>query len=79
MQIDIYFTFYLVPEDQKTIFASTFLRDRAQHWLKSALRKYIENLLENLNAIFTNFNNFKRELQHIFGNSNKKQIAEKVI
>jgi len=62
MQMDIYFIFYLVPEEQKTIFASTFFRGRAQHWLKSALRKYIENLSENPNAIFTSFNNFKREL-----------------
>jgi len=31
MQVDIYFIFYPVQEDQKTIFASTFLRGRAQH------------------------------------------------
>jgi len=79
MQIDICFIFYFVPEDQKTIFASTFLRDRTQHWLKPALRKYIKNLSENSNAIFTSFNNFKRELRRIFGISNKKQIAERVI
>jgi len=28
MQVDIYFTFYLVPANKKTIFAFTFLRER---------------------------------------------------
>jgi len=31
MQVNIYFTFYLVLANKKTIFASTFLRGRAQH------------------------------------------------
>ncbi len=30
-QVKIYFTFYLVPENKKTLLASTFLRGRAQH------------------------------------------------
>jgi hypothetical protein len=31
MQVDIYFIFYSVSANKKTIFASTFLRGRAQH------------------------------------------------
>jgi len=76
MQVDIYFTFYLVSADQKTIFASTFLRGRAQHWLKPNLRKYLEDHDENPRAMFTNFDNFKRELRRIFGTFNEKQIAK---
>ncbi len=30
-QIKIYFTFYLVPKNKKTLLASTFFRERAQH------------------------------------------------
>jgi hypothetical protein len=79
MQVDIYFTFYPVPANKKTIFASTFLRGRAQHWLKPNLRKYLEDHDENPRAMFTNFDNFKRELRRIFGTSNEKQIAKRVI
>jgi hypothetical protein len=79
MQVDIYFTFYPVPANKKTIFASTFLRGRAQHWLKPTLRKYLENYDENPRAMFTNFDNFKRELRRIFETSNEKQIAKRVI
>ncbi len=79
VQVDIYFTFYLVPANKKTIFASTFLRGRAQHWLKPTLRKYLENHDENPRAMFTNFDNFKRELRRIFGTSNEEQIAKRVV
>ncbi len=79
MQMDIYFIFYLVLANKKTIFASIFLRGRAQHWLKSNLRKYLENHDENPRAMFTNFDNFKRELRRIFETFNEKQIAKRVI
>jgi len=79
MQVDIYFTFYPVLANKKTIFASTFLRGRAQHWLKPNLRKYLEDHDENPRAMFTNFDNFKRELRRIFETSNEKQIAKRVI
>ncbi len=79
MQVDIYFIFYLVLANQKTIFASTFLKGRVQHWLKPNLRKYLENHDENSRAMFTNFDNFKRELRRIFETSNEKQIVERMI
>jgi len=79
MQVDIYFTFYPILANQKTIFASTFLRGRVQHWLKLNLRKYLENYDENPRAMFTNFDNFKRELRRIFETFNEKQIAKRMI
>jgi hypothetical protein len=79
MQMDIYFTFYSVSANKKTIFAFTFLRERAQHWLKPNLRKYLKNHDENPRAMFTNFDNFKRELRRIFETFNEKQIAKRVI
>jgi hypothetical protein len=79
MQVNIYFIFYFVSANKKTIFASTFLRERAQHWLKPMLRKYLKNHDENPRVMFTNFDNFKRELRRIFGTFNEKQIAKRVI
>jgi hypothetical protein len=77
--MNIYFIFYFVSANKKTIFASTFLRERAQHWLKLNLRKYLKNYDENPRAMFTNFNNFKRELRRIFETFNEKQIAKRII
>ena len=79
MQIDIYFIFYPFPANQKTIFVSTFLKERVQYWFKSNLQKYLKNYNKNLYTIFTNFDNFKREFRRIFETFNKKQIAKKVI
>ncbi len=79
MQINIYFIFHLVLANKKTNFASTFLKERAQHWLKLNLRKYLKNYDENSRTMFTNFDNFKKELQRIFETFNEKQIAKRVI
>ncbi len=79
MQINIYFTFYFVSANKKTIFAFTFLRERVQHWFKPNLRKYLKNHDENPRVMFTNFDNFKRELRRIFETSNEEQIAKRVI
>jgi len=77
-QVEIYFTFYPVPGNKKTLLASTFLRGRAQHWLKPNLRKYLENGGDP-GGIFTNFGIFKEELRRVFGISNEKQTAKRVI
>ncbi len=79
IQIDIYFIFYSVSANQKTIFVLIFFRKRTQYWLKSNLQKYLKNYNKNLYTIFTNFDNFKKELRRIFEIFNKKQIAKKVI
>jgi len=39
----------------------------------------LKNYNKNSCAIFSNFNNFKRELRRIFETFNKKQIAKKLI
>lgn len=78
-QVETYFIFYPVPLEQKTLFASTFLRGRAQHWLKPNLRKYLDDNDEDEGGIFANFTKFKKELRRIFGTSNEEQTAERVI
>jgi len=39
----------------------------------------LKNYDKNSRAMFTNFDNFKRELRRIFETFNEKQIAKKVI
>jgi len=60
------------------LLASTFLRERAQHWLKSNLRKHLENG-EDPEGIFINFDVFKEELRQVFEIFNERQTAKRVI
>lgn len=77
-QVDVYFAFNSVPADKKTLFASTFLRGRAEKWLKPNLRKYLDDE-EDEDNLFADFDNFKTEIRRIFGTSNEEQTAERNI
>ncbi len=77
-QVEVYFLFYPVPDSKKTLLTSTFFRERAQHWFKSNLRKYL-NRDKDSGEIFANFDSFKRELRRVFGISNEKKMAEQII
>ncbi len=77
-QVEVYFSFYPVPDSKKTLLASTFLRGRAQHWFKPSLRKYLDRD-EDPGGIFANFDSFKGELRRVFGISNEKEMAERII
>ena len=77
-QVKIYFTFYLVLENKKILLTSIFLRERAQHWLKSNLRKHLKNE-EDSREIFINFDVFKKELRQVFEIFNERQITKRVI
>jgi len=57
---------------------SIFLREKTQYWLKSNLKKYLNNG-SDLSEIFISFSIFKRELRQVFGIFNKKKIAKQVI
>lgn len=78
IQMELYFAFNSVPEDKKTLFASTFMRDRAQHWFKPYLRKFMESK-EDEDKYFTKFEFFKAGIRQIFGVSNEIQSAERII
>ena len=77
-QMKIYLLFNSVKKNRKTLFVFTFLRKRAERWLKSNLRKKLDNN-ENDKEIFTQFSEFKKEIRRIFEVFNEKQIAERVI
>ena len=77
-QVDVYFAFNKVPDDKQTLFASTFLRGRAERWLKPRLRQYLDDG-EDIDDIFSDYDNFKKEIRRIFGTSNEEQTAERNI
>ena len=64
-QMKIYLLFNSVEEDRKTLFVFTFFRKRTEHWLKSSLRKKLDDN-ENDKEIFTQFSEFKKEIRRIF-------------
>ena len=77
-QMNIYLLFNLVQNDQKTFFMFTFLRERAEGWLKSSFRKKL-NEHEDDKEIFTQFSEFKKEIRRIFEVFNEEQIAERIV
>ena len=77
-QVKIYLLFNSVKEDRKTLFVFIFFRERAERWLKSSLRKKL-NDDENDKEIFTQFSEFKKKIRRIFEVFNEEQTAERVI
>lgn len=77
-QMEVYFAFYPTPEGKKTLFATTFLRERAQHWFKPMLRLYLDDGKDD-SKYFAKFDYFKKGIRQIFGVSNEEKAAERVI
>ena len=77
-QLDTYFYFNKVLEDKKAIFAFTFIRGRAERWIKPQVRKFY-NDEEDLTEIFSNYNNFKTEIRRVFGILNEESTAKRMI
>lgn len=69
-QVELYFAFHPVQEDRKTLFASTFLRGRAERWIRPRTRQYLDNS-KDPGIIFGNFSNFKREVRRMFRITNE--------
>jgi len=79
-QMEIYFMFNNVDDDKKVVFATSFLRGRAQHWIKPYITGYLANTLDDsTKPMFYSFTNFKIPLRAIFGISNEKNIAIRAI
>ena len=77
-QVDVYFAFNKMSNDKQILFASIFLRSRAKRWLKSRLRQYLDDD-ENIDDIFSNYDNFKKEIRRIFDIFNEEQTVERNI
>ena len=75
----LYFAFNSISKNQKTLFAFTYFKGRAQHWFKSKVRSYLDDEKNINDKIFTRFNNFKIAIRRIFEIFNEKQFVEKII
>ena len=76
-QMNLYFLFNDINRN-KTLFATTYLRGRAQHWIKPYLDKYLRQR-EDEEGIFADFKQFSRVIESIFGIHNSKEVAIRVI
>ena len=79
IQMKLYFAFNSISKNQKTLFAFTYLREKAQHWFKSKVRSYLDDEEDINDRIFTRFNSFKAAIRCIFGVFNEEQFVERII
>ena len=79
IQMKLYFAFNSISKNQKTLFAFTYLKERAQHWFKSKIRSYLDDEKNINDKIFTRFNNFKVAIRRIFEIFNEKQFIKRII
>ena len=77
--MELYFTFNSISKNQKTLFAFTYFKERAQHWFKSKIRSYLDDEKNINDKIFTRFNNFKVAIWRIFEIFNEEQFVERII
>ncbi|THY39196.1 hypothetical protein D6C98_10097 [Aureobasidium pullulans] len=77
-QMEMYFQFTPVEANKKTLFATTYLRGRAQHWMKPMLMKYLDGKGDT-DGILGSFAKFKEEIRRIFGISNEDKVAVRLI
>ena len=75
----LYFAFNSISKNQKTFFAFTYFKRKAQHWFKSKVRSYLDDEENISDKIFTRFNNFKIVIRRIFEVFNEEQFVEKII
>lgn len=77
-QLEMYFLFNRTGPDQKSLFATTFLRGQAQHYIKPLLTAFLSDRTDTMN-IFAQFDRFKLYMKAVFGISNEKKAATRVI
>jgi len=77
-QLELYFLFSRVPEGKKTLIATTYMRGRAQHWIRPRLKEYFSDGTDT-GDVFADFSNFRTEVDRVFGLSNEDSVAERAI
>ena len=79
IQMKLYFAFNSISKNQKTLFAFTYFRERAQHWFKSQVRSYMKDEKDIEDKIFIQFNDFKKAIRRIFEIFNEEQFVERIV
>ena len=78
IQIKLYFKFDKVADDEKVSFATIYFRERAEHWIQSTIKKYL-NEDSKIVALFASFFRFEKKLRRIFDVFNEEQTTERDI
>lgn len=69
-QLRMYFFFKGTPSGQQTMMAATYLRGRAQHWLKPEVTEFLSDPGSyNAKGVMRSFKEFSKQLKLIFGAS----------
>ena len=78
LQMDIYFVFNQGEERQKALFATTRMRGKVMKWIKSTMIQHLNNG-RNSTRIFSNYDNFKREIRIVFEVTNEVVTFKRVV
>lgn len=65
-------------EPKRTLIATSFLRGEAQHWIRPKLTRMLEDRTDT-DGIFTTWDGFTTAIRNVYGLSNDKQVAIRMI
>ena len=77
-QLGMYYLFNRTPIEHRTMFAVTFLRGRAQHYVKPLITQFLDDKTDP-KGIFRDFGTFKVYMKEVFGITNEENAAVRVI
>ncbi len=67
-----------IQPEQKTFTAVSYLRGEAQQWIRPRLNDALEHK-KDTGGMFSDFDNFLSEIRGIYGLSNDKQVAIRIV
>lgn len=70
--------YYSVSNPNRTIFATSYYRRQAQHYLKPLLSAYVNDRTDS-KGIFKDYNTFKKYIREVFRITNEKNTAVRII
>ena len=82
VQCERYFAFKggSVDEKKKVLFATTFFRGKAEDWIKPKTKEYLFDPKDkDVQGFFEEWDQFKKEVERVFGIANEDKIAERRI
>ena len=83
LQCDLYLSFnsnQISEDTDKVLYVTTYLRGKAQQWIRLYLKDWLDNIMDNQNsiimALFTLYANFQKNMTTLFGEINKQHKAQ---